>query len=41
MARDELPNDSASQDPARARHKHAHTPVMPIERLNIAGLIVP
>ena len=41
IARDELPNDSAPEHPAGARHEHAHTEVMSIERLNIAGLIVP
>jgi len=39
--RDELPNDSGVQDTARARREHAHAWVISIERLNIAGLIVP
>src|SRR2546426_1161316 len=40
-AGNELAHDPAAEDAAGPGHEHAHTAVMSIERLNIAGLIVP
>ena len=37
----EPPNDPSPEDAAGARYEYAHARVIYIERLNIAGLIVP